>query len=393
MRRKHILFVCLISTSVFIFCGAGKISYEEYPQEKKLVPVVKVELEYPKYLKSYIDPNFNNKVTRITDSKVFGYKNPRHNYSKNQPWNANGQYIRIRNNLLDGKTYKLLRKIPYLDEAKWSHINPLKIYGFHGNGRFSQLSLVNDQIRVLREFTGYDEVRMGPWEGNISTDDKYVVFAARKGKDLTVIVYNIADDLIIAKKQFSNSWERLDWVSISPSGKYILFNWKPVKGSASKVIDCYSRDIKFIRRLAHQGCHGDMGYTADGTELYIQFEFGDQRGIWAYKLSSGKRYRLLPDKYNGGHLSCRNIKRPGWCYLSCNKKGYKGVFALKLDGSGMVNRFAKHHSSAKSYVSEAQAVPNPDGTKVMFASDWDGQHEVNSYIIENPKSIETTPLP
>ena len=121
-----------------------------------------------------------------------------------------------------------------------------------------------------------------------------------------------------------------------------------------------------------------MGFTIDNTELYIQFEFGKQRGIWGYKLKNGKRYRLLPDKYDGGHLSCQNFKRPGWCYLSCNQKGYKEVFALKLDGSGIVERFAKHHTSNKTYLSEAQAVPNPDGTKVMFASDWYGQNEINS---------------
>ena len=263
-------------------------------------------------------------------------------------------------------------------------------YGFYGKGRFARLSLADDQISVLREFKGYDEVRMGPWEGNISADDRCVVFAARKGKDLTVMVYNIVDDRIVGSRRFPGSWKRLDWVSISPSGKHILFNWHPVETTAGTVVDCYSREITFVRRLANQGSHGDMGYAADGAEVYVQFEFGDQRGIWAYELPDGKRRRLLPDKYNGGHLSCRNIKRPGWCYLSCNKKGYREVFALRMDGSGTVNRFAHHHTSADPYVAEAQAVPNPEGTKVMFASDWDGQHEVSSYVVEVPNT-ETTP--
>lgn len=363
-----------------VFCTP--VIFGQFPPEEKFDSVGETRGTRPGYLESVPDPDFGNRVTRITDAEVFGYADPRHGYSKTQPWNSNGQYIRIRHWLLDGNTYKVIRKIPYLDEAKWSHLHPLEIYGFQGKGRFVRLSIDDDQITLLREFTGYDELRMGPWEGNLSHDDTTVVFAAKKDEDLTVIVYDIAGDAIVATQLFRGAWKRLDWVSVSPSGKYILFNWHPGELTQAKVIDCYNHDLEFIRRLADQGCHGDMGFAADGTELYVQFEFGDQRGIWAYQLADGKRQRLLPDKYNGGHLSFQNFRRPGWCYLSCNKQGYREVFALKTDGSGTVQRFAHHYSSAKKYLSEAQAVPNPDGNKVMFASDWGGEVEVNSFVVE-----------
>ncbi|MDF3130286.1 hypothetical protein P0Y35_13845 [Kiritimatiellaeota bacterium B1221] len=361
---------------------SGGIWAEDYPPETTFVSVEAAPFERPQYLEASLDPVFGNPVTRITDAKVFGYENPRHGYSKNQPWNMDQSYLRIRDRLLDGKTYQLLRKFPYLDEAKWSHTHPQHMFGFQGKGRFVRLSLPQDEIEVLRVFEGYDEVRMGPWEGNLSYDDAWVVFAARKGQDLTVIVYNIPDDKIESQKIFPQGWKRLDWVSISPSGTYVVFNWHPDAEIKGKVIDCYDLKLSFLRRLADQSGHGDMGYAEDGTELYAQFEFADQRGIWAYELHSGKRIRLLPDKYNGGHLSFQNTRRPGWCYLSCNKKGYSQVFALKTDGSGIVNRFAHHYSVPGAYGSEVQAVPNQEGTKVVFASNWNGEADVNSFVVE-----------
>ena len=382
MIQKHFLIQWSAILLLILSCG-NRIGYcANYLKDEDLTSVSESKIRRPEYLQSYHDPHFNNKVTRITDSKIFNYKNPRHGYSKSQPWNCDGSFIRIRNRLIDGNTYKIIRIIPYLDEAKWSHTNPFIIYGFHGKKCFVRLSLVDDKVKILKEFDEYDEVRIGPWEGNLSADDKYIVFSARAGQDLTVIVYDIVRNKIVSRKHLPSYWKKLDWISISPSGKYILFNWYPNKTATSKVIDCYSRNLKFIRRLANQGCHGDIGINTKGMEVYVQFEFGKQRGVWSYLLADGKRLRLLPDKYNGGHISCRNSMRPGWAYLSCNQKGFQYVFALRLDGSGTVNRFAQHHSSAKPYIAEAQAVPSPDGTKVMFASNWRGQYEVNSYIVE-----------
>ena len=46
------------------------------------------------------------------------------------------------------------------------------------------------------------------------------------------------------------------------------------------------------------------------------------------------------------------------------------IVAVKMDGSGTVERFGHYHSTASVYRSQAQAVPSPDGRRVLFASDW-----------------------
>jgi len=47
----------------------------------------------PGYLGTYVDPVFNNKVTRITDRE--NQSGNAHNYPKTQSWNADGTFIRL----------------------------------------------------------------------------------------------------------------------------------------------------------------------------------------------------------------------------------------------------------------------------------------------------------
>jgi hypothetical protein len=56
---------------------------------------------------------------------------------------------------------------------------------------------------------------------------------------------------------------------------------------------------------------------------------------------------------------------------------YGEVVAVRTDGSGSVQRFGHYHSSDSTYDSEAQAVPSPDGRRVLFASDW-ADHKVGT---------------
>jgi hypothetical protein len=77
------------------------------------------------------------------------------------------------------------------------------------------------------------------------------------------------------------------------------------------------------------------------------------------------------------HASARNTRRPGWVYITYARgpanagRRFAGeIVALKLDGSGTVQRFGHYHSSGKPYRAEAHGVPSPDGRRVIFASDW-----------------------
>ena len=70
------------------------------------------------------------------------------------------------------------------------------------------------------------------------------------------------------------------------------------------------------------------------------------------------------------HLSCRNILRPGWAYVSTDPSRHGMVVAVRLDGSGTVELFGHHMSSAANYLKSPMPVPSPDGRRVMFKSDF-----------------------
>jgi hypothetical protein len=115
------------------------------------------------------------------------------------------------------------------------------------------------------------------------------------------------------------------------------------------------------------------------------------------RLSDG-RVTALTDPRNEApvqHVSTRNLDRPGWAYVSYYKVDGRRfsdeIVAVKMDGSGAVERIAhKHSSTTGCYRCESHPVPSRDGRRVLFASTWDqdcggdcgGRSEIKDYVAE-----------
>jgi len=77
------------------------------------------------------------------------------------------------------------------------------------------------------------------------------------------------------------------------------------------------------------------------------------------------------------HGSARNVYRPGWFYVTysgdsqfVSRRFFSEVVAVRLDGSGEVERLVHYRSRQSVYESQVQAVPSPDGGRVLLTSDW-----------------------
>lgn len=430
-----------------IFCGCllsimAQVGAAEAGQPKPVIPIVTYLLGHktlkqyppdtaftfiptgssiplPEYLATITGPVFHNRITRLSENRSI-----RVNYPKTPSWNSDGTLLMLPYKLLDGNTYATLATHTWWDddERKWSAIYPNIYYAMehnrdvNGDGVHDHVFVRRDVSPVLvggsepdREplviFSGahFEKVLIGKYEGNIDHQDRYVVFSTRKKgeKYLTAIVYDIRERSIITQKDMNAiNWEDddgsqiLDWISVSPSGQYILLNWKKYPDHQDEeyqaAIDQFDIKMNLIRELAHQGQHGDIGMQKNGIDMYVQFEFGgERRGIWGYDLDNGQETRLLPDKYNGGHISCRNYQRPGWCYPSTMAEGYREVFALKLDGSGTVNRFAQTRQAS----GHSHGGVSPNGCKIIFESNWqnqtatdgNGNHISEAFVVEVPQ--------
>jgi len=417
---------------------------KQYPVDTIFDEKTIANVAQPNYLASYIGPVFGNKVTRITDrANQTGNAKP---YPKTQVWNADMSLIRLGYRIYNANDFSettttqnnLIRGS--LTEMKWSTWEPNVFYGIDirsdrfvfvratidlNNNIITYEDIVNndhpEQSAIFLK-TDYDELKLGKYEGNLDFQDNYVVFAGRKKdtNELTLIVYHLQDNYgtqyneITAQHDFADiKWyaedgngnfdpndgsyanQVFDWASISALGNYVIVNYKSKPGDAEQEysIEQYDRQLNHIRRLADHGDHGDLGIDANGKEVYVQFGFGSLNGesnigIWMYPLDGSPRVRLLPDKYNGGHISCRNYQRPGWCYANTryvwNGAGMREAFAIKLDDSGTVERFAQTHNTTANG-GLVQVNPSPDGTQVLFNSDWgDVNNVIDTYNVQLP---------
>lgn len=345
----------------------------------------------PDYLSSYVEPVFGSTVTRITDrGSQVGNAQP---YPKQgSAWNSDGSIIRLQYRLYDAATFieLPLTKDKDIDAAyaavgspqhgagdiRWANTLPAVMYVLDSSQRFIKLTLNADQSTAAKETLidlsalGFEDISIGNNEGNLDFANTHVVFAAKKPGDENVyaLLYQLGDNALTWTKTVPHGlWntaygdaDYFDWISIDSSSRYIVLN-------ATDSIFVYDINLENETLLSNEGSHGDIGMDANGDPVYVQFEFNGEQGIWSYNLRSHQALKLLPRKYNGGHVSCRNDQRPGWCYLSTVEEGYREVFTVKLDGSGIVNRFAQTHTS-DGYSS--LGTPSPDGREMIFQSDW-----------------------
>ena len=359
-----------------------------YPEDVAYDPPDAPGAALPGYLFIWEDPTTLTAVRRITRYEPDWDWYPHHEYSKAQPWNIDQSLYRFYTvAVFDAVTHRVLRELPGdLYPTYWSNTDPDLLYSFRADGTIQTYRVSTGERQVLGSIGGYELVKLGPGEGNIDIHDHLVAFVGKSGEDLDVVVWDLQAQAEVARRRFPGAWggggempEHVDWVSVSQSGRYVVMSWvsgppwdvEPFDGHYG--VEAYDpSDLSMVRRLVRYGNHGDLGFTPSGDEVYVQF-WGDDGTINAYGLDDGSVtvIQTHPDFGVGdAHLSCRNILRPGWAYVSTDPSRHGLVVAVKLDGSGTVELFGHHMSSAASYLKSPMPVPSPDGRRVMFKSDF-----------------------
>jgi hypothetical protein len=393
----------------------------------------------PGYLGPQLDPTFSTWVCRIaadpgttgSDLTGGGYTwgtDARQEYSKDQPWSADGSLLFLENTegtgttpdelYLDGLTYQVkYRKTPHTPsgshEGRWMRLAGYPasrlIAGYPGS-TLRVLDVPTDTVShawtLPVSVTG-----VGPDEGNTSADGRYVALV--EGTDLSspafggpgrcrMFVFDLQagtagpryDLYSDGGVPIDGSWH-LDWVSVSPSGSYVVAAYGTGSFDALRVFDVAGDLTLTPRANANHwhGMHGPLGTSTDCTNGFIYTlghadmapDPGDsdadviigQDGsgnagthvtgiteVNAHGIGHVVKVKLadntvssLTDYGNGTsvareafahHVSCRNYARPGWCYVTYEVepgKRYSGeVVAVATDGSGSVERYAHYHS-------------------------------------------------
>ena len=425
---KMLVLVCC-GLGLLAGCGTTKESEDTiivkiYPPERTLAfRETNTSLPKPTVGHPVIDTVFNTKISRVDSPE-----DDRTSYPKVQSWNADMSLIRITYRLYDAHTLKekSYTKGQNGDESyatlcspnsgyfRWSNVDASVFYTIQSNGKLIKGKVLKDRIscdEVMEDFSDFEMISLGAGEGNIDYNDRYVLLMAKKENDtaLYLILYNLQTskrewtknlegrtwEYIVNEKDASKNYWRskeVDWISVSASGKYIVLN-EANKHNYHDELSVYDINLsnqhllqyRYHDKLYSEGGHGDIGYDMKGNEVYVEFLGGVPMHVFELAHPEKLGYAVLKSPYGGGHVSCRNTKRPGWCTITTQQEGYNEIYSLKLDGtdSEIVEQFSQSHNKAyvdaktnKTYPYPATfASPSPDGTKVIFTSRWQGEPE------------------
>ncbi len=366
--------------------------YGQYPPNSVWVPQLPDPvIDQPGYLETVLDEVDNILITRISDPDVFGYPpgsaQVRAPYAKKQAWNADMSKIMLGfTMLLNADDYTVDVDIEswypqgYFNEGRWSNVDPdIRYFCYHE--MFLKVNIATQDIDTLVTLPNYNTMTVGPWEGNISADDRYVVLTDAAANQAAL--YDILNNTILSTYYLGGAG--FDWVSITPSGDYIA-----VSNNVTGHVELYDHDFNFIRIISTTQPHGDFAVDTDGNEVFVQVI-----SLSMTRLSDGFTTDLISsalvcgnysfDPNISGHISGRNFDMPGWAFVSTpltnectNGLGYYAateIFAIKLDGSGTIKRYGH------AYNSESTATASPDGTKLMFTSDWDMENYLPNQML------------
>ena len=401
MRRKKILLVMIL------FMITGSVFAQLPPESNWGNPHTVNTLPNPGYLQTVFDPGHNVNITRISDEGVFGGSGGdiQHQYSKVQAWNSDMTYLWLGwDRLLDGNTYQLIKTFDiHMMDGRWANTEPVIRY-FGDKKYLKKINVETGEITVLHQFPDFNgECTIGPWEGNLSADDKYVVVTDMdEGADFAyhAALLNLETNTVISSKYFP---DKFDWASITPWGDYIVVN-----NIGTSHTEMYDLNFNFIKVISNRRAHADFATDTEGNKVLVEMcpigmvrldngEETDLLPVTEYTCCScGEQNEMHDNPWICGHVSGRNFDLPGWVLISagsdkCNN-GFNAyynrteIFLLKLDGSGTIRHLGFTRSTFKNYLAEAKASVSRDGTRAIFTSDWNidgyGTDKARDYIVQ-----------
>ena len=369
------------------------------------------ELEKPAYLQTIIDPVFNTRITRIVgdpgdlipnlSGEVWADEQLRHGYSKRQPWNADGTMLYLDRHdpelWLDGNTYAPLftRKDKPGTSLRWSTTEPRIMFylGRDGNEHLGRWDVVANTSEELVDLRAYRDISFGEGEGNFTWDSRKVaVYGIRRSDDHPVIV---VVDVVARSKgpdiDLSDLVE-LKNCTISPLGNYIVIG-ADLDGSGSDRIQVRSAAtgaVLWEEERYGLPSHFDTQIDEQGDEVIVGVgKTAPYNGMVIKRRLADGAITVLVDQGYASHTSGRAIGRKNWVYVTYQLRDNSSwwpfrneIVAVKLDGS-RIERLGNLHAIDFDYLAESHGCPSPDGTRVIFASDWEhGDFPVQAYVID-----------
>jgi len=391
MNRLRLIAGLLSALPVFL--AAQACVAQTYESLATARPVTTPSMPLPDYLRKVPDSVFGTPLIRVT-----GPGRPllpgiyckvaycTHRYSSSQAWNADQSLLLISNEclgfcFLDGSTYAPLFHRSGNDDCQWHPADPASMICVSSDKVYAWNPRLGVTVHVFPE---YAQLQFGPNKGNLSRDGSKLVLRATNGQgDLVAFAYDLSARRKYTNINLTKLSGRNGYCTISPSGHYVFCVNTTLAGTDTAYV--FMIDGAQLQHWTehHRPGHGDMTIDTDGSDVYVGISKADPDKYHIIKRRLDNRAVTDLAPYgNGQHASMRNINRPGWFFVTyggtfSDTAGYpdttpfyQEVIALRIDGSGEVRRLVQTHDVKYDYWSETHASPSPDGTQVIWSSNW-----------------------
>ncbi|MBL8331306.1 MAG: hypothetical protein JNJ71_20890 [Rubrivivax sp.] len=385
---------------------------------------------------SYIDPVYGTRVYRVTEAADYpGATHVRQEYSRRQAFNAdNTRFLANTSNgywlLYDALSFTPLRRAGPSGalrnmagdaEPIWHPTDPNKLWFTSGFGGLVwwEKDVESEFDTVMADFRG----RL-PWpaaravwtkgEGCSSADGRWFAFMATSYNEASKQVsihglfsYDRVENRIVGTLDAAAFGGAMpDHISISPSGRYVVPSWayQPSLGTRS-----YTRDFSSFRLLHSESEHSDLAYGPQGEDFYVATNYKDGV-VWVKDLATGKGFdlmRLYPRRgaaIGAAHFSGKAFGRPGWVVMSTYadsaehgrvtpdpvlQPAQRKIMLVELKPGGRQLSVAHTRAAARygGYFGEHQATVSRDGSRILFATNFNDGGPPSSYLVLLPPSV------
>ncbi|RUU93965.1 hypothetical protein EOB59_00440 [Mesorhizobium sp. M7A.F.Ca.MR.176.00.0.0] len=351
-------------------------------------------MDLPAYLKPATDPATGISFTRITKPGALGggivcgkiYCS--HRYSSAQAWNADQSLLVLMNGcngmcFLDGKNYVPLFHRNKPGECEW-HPRNADLMICVDDQKISTWAPRSNREDIVFAAAKYRDLKFGPSKGNPSRDgSRIAVRATRDDGAAVAFAYDLDRRLKYPDINLAQVAGTTSSCTISPLGENILCFQNLADGTEQRAIFAIDGTLRQTWKDHHRPGHGDMTLDADGSEIYVGISKSspDKYQVIKRRLSDGKVTSLM--KFGEAeHASLRALDRPEWAFMSYggNPEEVRSqpdwapysreVIALRVDGSREVRRIVQTRNAPFDYWSETHASPSPDGSQVIWSSNW-----------------------
>jgi len=365
----------------------------------------------------------------------------RHEYSRHDPFNADGSLVLLL--LVAEGQWRVYRtaSVPYdqagnlvrtlsLEEPRWDPVDPRVIWGLEGF-RVVTVDVESGQSGLIKDFAR--DATIGPIlaanpdlyritmkdEGESSADKRYWAFLLQGSNDdyrvRYLFTWDRQEDRVIGLRALSADESSIDWVGMSPSGRWVLIGGDWNNGGDLAGLTMANRELTEFHRLDYATGHADVGVDSAGNEVVVmqnvRTDYIDMIPLDSSTqpiLEPGGSYagtgrvpliRLFYDSSSplglnsGVHISC-NV--PGYCVVSTHlgagmpEQNWldRTIVLVRLDGERPRAWYlAKVHGTTEAYWEETHASMARDGSRLVWATNWGqdvGQERVWLMELEMP---------